>query len=155
VGFATQQRVKECDEVSALLICENEAEVFLVVKDDIDERWRDTVVEVWCARGERSQSRCLELTEIIPEPGNVTAPCVSQLASLTSGPVTERVQRKTRSASRSRRNANVKQRVANIGAVIRRVMTTIATPTISIRAVEYLLTTRDLRFGWGKLFGID
>jgi hypothetical protein len=34
-------------------------------------------------------------------------------------------------------------------------MTTIATPTISIRAVEYLLTTRDLRFGWGKLFGID
>src|SRR6185295_10770765 len=101
------QRVQEGDEVGLLLICEDEAEVFLVMKDHVSERWRNTVVEVWCAGGECSQSRSLELTKIVPESRNVTTPRVSQLASLTCGPVAERVQREIRSPSRSRRHVDV------------------------------------------------
>src|SRR5262245_14988688 len=86
-GLAESERSQKGDQVGALLLVEDEAELPLVVAHHVLERRGDAVVEVRRPRRQRAERRRLEPPEIVPQPSDVTAARVGQLTLLACGAI--------------------------------------------------------------------
>src|SRR5688572_9585086 len=76
---------EEGHQIGALLVGEAEAELELVVPDDVLERRGHAVVKVRGARGERTHRRHLEPPEVVPRTRAVSTARVGHLPDLARG----------------------------------------------------------------------